>query len=183
MYVSKPEQLIRLLIVVLIIFLVTNLGLFLRINQLQIEVIQALRPFQLPNGLQAGTQAPGFSLLDTYENQISLEDLSGDRTLLAFISPSCPSCVDMYPELLTFTDQHPDVRTVVISNGSPSDNLAVAKDMAFRFPILMADDAVFSSYKVPGTPWFFMLDEAGMITNQGSADSSAQLDQLLNEGG
>lgn len=183
MHESKTEQLITLLIVVLVIFLITNLGLFLRINRLQIEVIQALRPFQLPNGLQAGSRAPSFSLIDTDERLISLDDLKGDRTLLAFISPSCPSCIAMYPELLAFTDQHPDVRIVAISNGSPSENFAVAKDVGFKFLILTADDAVFSSYEIPGTPWFFMLDERGMITNQGSAVSSAQLDRLLIEGG
>jgi len=96
---SRTEVLLLLLTGIVLLLMVAILGLFLRMNQLQREVLAALeplRPAQQPAGLSPGTPAPDFTLPDLYGWSVSLEALAGRRVLLAFASPRCPACREMY---------------------------------------------------------------------------------------
>lgn len=85
---------------VVILLMVGIVGLFLRMNQLQREVLAALEPLQTmqrPQGLEIGTEAPAFTLPDTAGQKVSLSDFAGQRVLLAFSSVRCSHCTAMYP--------------------------------------------------------------------------------------
>jgi len=108
---SRAEVLLLLLTGIVLLLMVAIIGLFLRMNQLQREVLAALeplRPAQPPAGLSPGTQAPAFTLPDLSGRSISLEALAGRKVLLAFASPRCPACREMYPHLRAFAEEHPD---------------------------------------------------------------------------
>jgi Peroxiredoxin len=119
---SRAEVLLLLLTGIVLLLMVAIIGLFLRMNQLQREVLAALeplRPAQPPAGLSPGTQAPAFTLPDLSGRSVSLEALAGRRVLLAFASPHCPACREMYPHLRAFAEAHPDVAVVMVSLGTP----------------------------------------------------------------
>ena len=97
----KTETLMLMLMGIVILLMVANLGLFVRMNQLQSLVIRSLEPFQMPMGLNVGTSAPLFALSDTAGQLVSLRDFSGRRVLLAFTSTTCPACPQIYPILVT----------------------------------------------------------------------------------
>jgi len=118
---SRTEGLLLLLTGIVFLLMVAIIGLFLRMNQLQREVLAALEPLRPAphlSGLSPGTEAPAFTLPDLSGQSISLETLAGRRVLLAFASPRCPACREMYPHLRAFAEAHPEVAVVMISLGT-----------------------------------------------------------------
>lgn len=178
----KTDTLILMLMGVVILLMVANLSLFVRMNQLQSHVIQALQPFQRPAGLAVGTQAPPFNLVDTEGRMVSLQEFSGKRVLLVFSSTTCPACQQMYPFLKHFHEVHPDITVLMISRGSEEENQLLAQDERLTFPILAWQDRVAKAYQVPGVPFFYLIDSRGMIASKGIASSLEQLEELVKAG-
>lgn len=176
------EKLFLILIGCVGILFVTNLGLFLRMNQLQIEVIQALQPLQHPRGLEVGRAAPSFSLPDAEGHIVSLKDYFGKPVLIIFSSTTCPSCKEMYPALKNFSEKYAGITILMISKSSEDDNLQLLQEEDFTFPVLPWENKVVSDYQVPGTPWFYMIDSQGKVANQGTASSLEELEALVNVG-
>jgi len=178
----KTDTLILMLMGVVILLMVANLGLFLRMNQLQSQVIHALQPLQRPTGLAVGSKAPPFNLVDTEGQTVSLQDFSGQRVLLVFSSTTCPACQRIYPFLKRFHEMHPDITVLVISRGSEEENRLLVQDEGLTFPVLAWQDEVARAYRVPGVPFFYLIDGRGMIASQGVASSPEQLEELVKAG-
>ncbi len=178
----KTETLILMLMGVVILLMVANLALFVRMNQLQSRVIQALEPFQRPMGLEVGTRAPLFTLSDTEGRSFSLQDFSKRRVLLAFTSTMCPACEQIYPSLKDFQELHPDIVVLMISRGSQEDNQTLVRREGIAFPVLNGQDEVIRKYQVPAFPFFYLIDEQGNIASRGIALSLEQLENLIKAG-
>lgn len=80
---SRTETLLLMLMGIVILLMAANVGLFLRMNQLQREVLAALKPYQEltrgPSGLEVGAPAPPFSLRNT-EGESVLADRGAPET-------------------------------------------------------------------------------------------------------
>ena len=179
---SRTEVLLLLLTGIVLLLMVAIIGLFLRMNQLQREVLAALeslRPAPQPAGLSPGTQAPLFTFPDLSGRSVSLEALAGRKVLLAFASPHCPACREMYPHLRVFAAAHPEVAVVMISLGTGEENRAVVEKYGLTFPVLEGSGEVLASYRVPGTPYFYVIGEDGVILNAGFASTQEQLEALV----
>lgn len=48
----------------------------------------------------------------------------------------------------------------------------------FSFPVVIWEDAVADYYQVPGTPFFYVIDNKGVIVNRGFGKSLEQLEAL-----
>jgi len=182
---SRTEVLLLLLTGIVLFLMVAIIGLFLRMNQLQREVLAALeplRPAQPPAGLSPGTQAPAFTLPDLSGRSVSLEALAGRRVLLAFASPHCPACREMYPHLRAFAEEHPEVAVVMISLGTPEENRAVAEEYGLAFPVLEGSGEVLTAYRMPGVPFFYGVGEDGVILSAGFASTQEQMEALVRGG-
>ncbi len=179
----KTDTLLIMLMGIIILLMVANLGLFLRMNRLQSQITQALRPVQRPEGLPAGTKAPRFGLTDTNGRIVSLQDFTGQRVLLMFSATTCPYCQQMYPTLKRFSENYSDITVLMISRGSQADNQQLVEDQGFTFPVLSWQDEVAKEYQVPGTPFFCVINSQGIITSQGTANSLEQLEKLVKAGG
>ena len=182
-----PTVLLLMLMGIVILLMVAIIGLFLRMNQLQREMLAALAPLQAGAmgqelGLEVGTEAPDFILPDTAGQNVSLDDFAGQQVLLAFSSTHCPACTEVWPHLKTFSEHERDVQVVIISRGSAEENLQLVAEQGFGFPVLIWEDAVAGEYQVPGTPFFYVIDEEGVITNASFANTLEQLEALM-EGG
>ncbi len=178
----KTETLMLMLLGVVILLMAANLGLFVRMNQLQSLVIQSLEPFQRPMGLNVGTRAPLFTLSDTAGQFVSLRDFSGRRVLLAFTSTTCPACPQIYPTLKDFQKLHPDIAVLLISRGTPEDNATIVSKEGLTFPVLNEQDELVREYQVPAFPFFYLLDEQGNIASRGIALALEQLENLVKTG-
>jgi len=122
---NRTQALLLMLIGVVILLMLANVGLFLRMNQLQREVLAALQPLQAmrgSQGLDIGTQSLAFSLPDTTGQMVSQDDFAGQRVLLAFSSTECPACKEMYPHLKAFSESREDMQVVMVLRGSAEEN-------------------------------------------------------------
>jgi peroxiredoxin len=81
----------------------------------------------------------------------------------------------MYSELKRFSEMYLDTPVLMISRGSNEDNQNVIKETGLNFPFLTWEDDVTEEYQVPGTPFFFLTDEEGLISNAGFATTLSQL--------
>lgn len=178
---TRTQVLLLMLMGVVILLMVANIGLFLRMNQLQREVLAALEPLQAvkePQGLEVETEAPAFTLPDTTGQMVSLGDFARQKVLLVFSSIQCPACVEIFPYLKTFSESEGDVQVVMISRGSAEENRQLVEEQSFDFPVLTWEDAVARDYQVPGTPFFYVVDGEGVIANAGFASTLEQLEAL-----
>jgi len=185
---SKTGVLLLMLMGIVILLMVAIIGLFIRMNQLQSQVLAALVPLQAgameqEMGLEIGTQAPDFTLPDAAGQMVSLDDFAGQRVLLAFSSTDCRACTEMYPHLTAFSENQPDVQVVMISQGSAEENQQLVQAQGFTFPVLAWDDSVARDYQVAGTPFLYVIDAEGVITNADFANTLEQLEALVESGG
>ena len=180
---TRLEVFLLLLMGIVILLMVANIRLFIRMNQLQSQVLAAMGPFQamqVPEGLEAATQAPDFSLPDIEGRMVSLKDFAGKQVMVVFSSVHCRACVELLPELKEFSEKHPaEVQVVMISRGTVEENRRLVEGESLDFPVLAWDDTVARDYRVQGTPFFYVIDGEGMITNKGLANTLEQIEDLV----
>ena len=188
---TRLEVLLLLLMGIVILLMVAIIGLFIRMNQLQSQVLAAMGSFQAgaigqEMGLEIGTQAPSFTLPNTAGQMVSLDDFAGQWVLLVFSSTHCQACTEMYPHLRAFSESRPDVQVVMMSQGSAEENQQLVQAQGFAFPMLPVsgwDDEVMVDYQVPGTPFFYVIDPEGVIANTDFANTLEQVEALVESSG
>ncbi len=180
---TRLEVLLLLLMGIVILLMVAIIGPFIRMNQLQSQVLAATGSFQamgVPEGLEIATEAPDFSLPDIEGRMVSLKDFAGKQVMVVFSSVHCPACVELLPELKEFSEKHPaEVQVVMISRGTGEENRRLVEGESLNFPVLAWDDTVARDYRVQGTPFFYVIDGEGVITNKGFANTLLQLEALV----
>ena len=181
---TRANTLLLMLMAIIILLMITIAGLFLRMNQLQRQVLAALSselvgvPAQ-DVGLPVGTAAPDFTLPDLTGKSVALKNFAGKPVLLIFSSTTCPACQKTYPHLKAFSEARRDIQVVMISRGTAEENQTMVAAQGFGFPVLAWDDAVAQRYQAPGTPFFVVVDGQGVITANGFANTQAELDRLV----
>lgn len=179
---SKIELLLLVLIGIVIILMVTNLGLFIQINQLQQEVLQTLQSFQQSSqrleSLSVGAKAPSFNLQDTEGRSISLDDFAEESVMLVFSSTNCSACQSIYPSLKKFNENHPELAILLISKSSDDENKKLVQQQDFPFPVVTMQDEVAEAYQVSTIPFFYLINKDRVITKGGFISSLEQLENL-----
>jgi peroxiredoxin len=89
--------------------------------------------------LESGSPAPDFTLPDQDGKQVSLEDLRGKRTVLAFypldFSPVCTDQLNIYDEVLPDLEAE-GVQMYGVSVDSAYAHNAFQREMGIRIPLL-----------------------------------------------
>lgn len=112
-------------------------------------------------------EAPAFSLPDLDGVAVSLDDVldEGAPVLVAFISPTCDKCSDLVPDLARWQADQEALRVVVLSTGTPVDNLAKLAGEDVR--VLLQDDwEVAEAYASRGTPCAFLVGVDGLLSGE-----------------
>lgn len=123
----------------------------------------------LPPGLQAGSEAPLFTLPDLYRVQQSLGALRGHALLLIFFDPECRFCQDFAPELarLMTTRQPHDPFPIIVSTGTLAANQKLVADHGLSCPVLLQQALeVATAYRASATPMGYRIDASGRIASQ-----------------
>ena len=133
---------------------------------------------QPPEGLQAGTTAPEFTIdLDdgsTYQlhdldgNPVTLESLRGKVVWLNFFASWCPPCQQETPILRSLADTYRDrgleVVGVSVQETTPADVKAYAERYRLRYTIGFDESGhVLREYRVFALPTQFFIDVDGVI--------------------
>ena len=175
---SNSDRLILVLIGTVVVLIVMSIGLFLRVQELG-KAIQPLQALQPPEGIPVGTEAPPFSLVDSNDQVVSLDQYLGERVLLVFSSVTCPACRNLYPHLKNFSEAHPELSILMLSEGSFEENRRVTLHYDFIYPLLNLEEEVKVAYQEPGTPYFFLIDAEGVIEFRGFVLSYADMERIL----
>jgi hypothetical protein len=105
-------------------------------------------------------------------------------TLLAFLSTGCVTCAGFWK---AFADPGhvsdlptPTTRLVIVTKGEESESPAKVRQLAPEGITTVMSSGAWASYKVPGSPYFVLVDGAsGIIAGEGSGTGWSQVGSLL----
>ncbi|MBT8453474.1 MAG: methylamine dehydrogenase accessory protein MauD [Deltaproteobacteria bacterium] len=175
--------------------LVSNVLLWLLVVGLALTVVALTRQIGLlherisPVGalspqskVEVGDAAPELALLDLHDRPLQIGGVSEDetRTLLFFLSPTCPVCETLLPtvERVARTEV-PRVRVILASDGAPEEHRAfIAKKRIKHLPYVLSAQ-LGMRYGVAKLPYAVLIDEAGMVAAQGLVNTREHLESLF----
>jgi methylamine dehydrogenase accessory protein MauD len=126
---------------------------------------------QLSSGLPVGTQAPDFALTTVEGRTVTLGRLlERDRPVaLVFLSPGCPSCVSLLPDLARWqTTLSGRITIALVTAGTMAEARALAEGHGLKDVLLQQDDEVFHAYRIAATPSGLIVTSDGRIGSQTS---------------
>jgi uncharacterized membrane protein YphA (DoxX/SURF4 family)/peroxiredoxin len=121
-----------------------------------------------PRGLPVGSNAPDFTLPNLNGERISLASLCarGKPLLLLFVSPTCPPCLELLPEVKLWRERHARaVHFALISAGDARANREKFDADDWRDVLLQKEREVAEAYQAKWTPSAVLVDEAGKIVS------------------
>lgn len=132
--------------------------------------------------LRVGDAAPELALVDAHDLPIQLGGPStdGSRTLLFFLSPTCPVCESLLPtvERVARTEV-PRVRVVLASDGAPEEHRRfIAEKRIGHLPYVLSTP-LGMAYGVGKLPYAVLIDEAGVVAAQGLVNTREHLESLF----
>ena len=102
----------------------------------------------------------------------------GRRTLLFFLSPTCPVCKTLLPVLRSVVRREP-LQVVLASDGSPDEHAAFVREEGLEaFPYVLSP-TLGITYQVGKLPYAVLLDAAGVIRSKGLVNTREHLESLL----
>lgn len=116
-----------------------------------------------------GKKAPEFTVKNIAGESVSLEDYKGKNVVLEVASTTCSSCMEAYPKVKEFRDNHlEDVNFLtVFPNQSEEDVALFLKNLQAPSDndLLIADNmsSLMLDYGVKYTPSFYFIDKEGYI--------------------
>ncbi len=175
--------------------LVSNVLLWLLVLGLALTVLALTRQIGLlhervsPVGalsprskVKVGGPAPELALLDLHDRPLQIGGASKDetRTLLFFLSPTCPVCETLLPtvERVARTEV-PRVRVILASDGAPEEHrMFVAKKRISHLPYVLSAP-LGMRYGVAKLPYAVLIDEDGIVAAQGLVNTREHLESLF----
>ena len=136
------------------------------------------------DGLEPGTPAPGFNLLDIHGGTVSLEQFRGRKVLLVFSDPQCGPCDQLAPELARLHRKHAGngLDFVMVGRGDAEQNKKKAVQHGIDFPVLLQEKwKVSRQYGIFATPVAFLIGKDGVIARN-VAMGPDQIITLAHEG-
>ena len=149
-------------------------GVLVRVERLEGALAEAgyeLDSFddEPPLGLEPGTPAPGFALVGTDGESVTLDDLLARRLplLLVFTSPGCGPCEALLPDVASWQSAQADRLTVAIfSEGETADVRATAEQFELENVLADTAGAVYEAYEASGTPSAVLVAADGSVASR-----------------
>lgn len=137
----------------------------------------------IANQLEVGTPAPAFDLEALDGTQISLGKPREDerRTLVYFLSPTCPICSSLLGTVKVLAEKDPSLDVVLMSSGPKDEHDAYRKRKAAdigSFPYILSEDVV-RGFGVGKLPYAVLIDPAGVVRAHGLVNTREHLECLF----
>ena len=142
----------------------------------RIDDLEALAAFsdqreagRLDSYLQLGQPAPRFELNDLNGATVTLEALcaAGRQVALFFVHPTCGPCRALVPDIVRWSGELAQTHTtIVISQGTPSENREFLPGLAPDAVLLQAGHEVADAFRAYGTPAAVIVDARGRIASE-----------------
>jgi len=132
--------------------------------------------------VKVGDPAPKLALIDIHDRPLQIGGASKDesRTLLFFLSPTCPVCDTLLPtvERVARTEV-PRVRVVLASDGAPEEHRAFAAEKHISHLPYVLSAPLGMTYGVAKLPYAVLIDEHGVVAAQGLVNTREHLESLF----
>jgi thiol-disulfide isomerase/thioredoxin len=126
---------------------------------------------ELPSGLPVGTHAPEFALTAVDGRAVTLGMLleRDQPVALVFLSPGCPSCVSLLPDLARWQTTLRDRITIaLVTAGTMPEARQLAEAHGLKNVLVQQGDEVFHAYRTAATPSGLIITSDGRIASQTS---------------
>jgi thiol-disulfide isomerase/thioredoxin len=134
-------------------------------------------PRQPPWHIQAGSPVPEFTATTISGGRVSLGDLTGARSMIAFFSVGCAPCRVQLPEFTRYARSFPggaaQVLAVVFAREGKreEDTGDYVRELAGAATVVVEPlgGPTGQAFSVSGYPTFYVLDERGRVETSGTA--------------
>jgi methylamine dehydrogenase accessory protein MauD len=128
-------------------------------------------------GPEVGDLAPTLNLQALDGSAI---ELAAKRTLLFFLSPTCPVCETILPTLLQMEDEEgTDLRVLLASDGDPSDHARFVKEKELDRSAYVLSMELGMRFEVAKLPYAVLIDDEGRIAAKGIVNTREHLESLF----
>jgi methylamine dehydrogenase accessory protein MauD len=132
----------------------------------RLEGLEERLPEPPPPGLPVGDRAPEFTLPALHGETLTLESLRAPQkpVMLLFTDPNCGPCVELFPDVGRWQEEHADNLTVaVVSRGVPDENATMASEHGLTNVLMQEYREVSEAYGVQATPGAVLVRPDGTI--------------------
>jgi peroxiredoxin len=127
--------------------------------------------------IQAGSPAPEFTAITVSGGRVSLSDLTGARSVVAFFAVGCPPCRMQLPEFTRYARSFPggaaQVLAVVVEPEGRREEKAddYVRELAGVATVVVEPRGgpTVQAFSVSGQPTIYLLDERGRVETSGMA--------------
>lgn len=127
-------------------------------------------------GPQVGEPAPRFELAALSGRGVSIGP--GERTLLFFMSPSCPVCATLLPTLRRVGAEE-SVRIVLASDGDVDEHRAYVREKRLEGVDYVLSTELGLGFGVARLPTAVLIDEDGIVRGHGIVNTREHLESLF----
>ena len=132
-------------------------------------------------GPEVGEAAPRFDLQDLAGENLAVgAPLPGVRTLLFFLSPTCPVCETLLPTLLRVArDEAPGLRLILASDGEPEEHRAFRAEKGLEDHPYVLSRELGVAFAVAKLPTAILIDAEGIVRAKGMVNTREHLESLF----
>lgn len=145
------------------------------------ERVKPVGARMMSSGPQIGDTVFPLEITDISSQSITLTAARQIRTLLMFISPTCPQCEEILPSIKSMQRaEHDDLEIILISAEGDVAlyRTLVQKYQLGAFPLVMSDDlGIF--FQVDTVPYGVLIDHEGKVRAKGLVNNLTHLESLL----
>ncbi len=132
--------------------------------------------------IRVGQRSPKFGLvgLDGSEVKVGGPHPSRTRTLLFFLSPSCPVCKTLLPTLERVARAEvPPVRVVLASDGPAQEHRTFVNEQGIDHLPYVLSTGLGVAFGVGKLPYAVLIDERGVVAAQGIVNTREHVESLF----
>jgi methylamine dehydrogenase accessory protein MauD len=136
----------------------------------------------MPGGPKVGDAAPTLAVTDLGGRALTIggRDVDGRRTLLFFVSPTCPVCKTLLPVVRGLVaGTTPATRLVLASDGDVAEQRAfVARAGLAEHPYVVSS-ALGLAYQVGKLPYAVLIDADGVLVAKGLVNTREHVESIF----
>ena len=162
-----------------------SLGVLVVVLTRQIGLLhERLAPFGAlasQQGPEIGEAAPELQLVDLSGGPVAIGGARpGQRTLLFFLSPTCPVCDTLLPTLRrVVSEESPSLRLVLASDGEPEEHRAFRRAKRLEDTPYVLSTELGLRFAVAKLPSAVLIDEQGVVRAKGIVNTREHLESLF----
>jgi len=133
-------------------------------------------------GPEVGDEAPIWQGTDVAGRSLALRPALGKRTLVIFISLTCPHCEELMTHLRTWSRTERDSLQIVIACATADQEAVGSFIRKHRLQALhfLVSAELAGQYNVGLVPYAVLIDNEGIVRSKGLVNNATHLESLLN---